>query len=115
MNPLKQFYIDLDEKGWDVKQENDINKALQKVNDKLSELELFNLQRNAEIDRQAFHFNKSPEKRLSFRAAGTRKMEDGSEIPFEWPDIRDFKRKILIIYTKGLKHALIFTQKLNMD
>lgn len=93
MNTLEQFYIDLDENGWDVKQEDDINKALQEVNEELLESKLFDLQRKAEIDRQAFHFNKSPEKRLSFRAAGTRKMEDGSEIPFEWPDINEFKKE----------------------
>jgi len=93
MNALEQFYIDLDQSSWDIKQESDINKILQTVNDKLFEAGLLNVQHLAEIDRQAFHFSKSPEKRLSFRAAGTRKMEDGSEIPFEWPDIREFKKE----------------------
>lgn len=93
MNALEQFYSDLDLRGWDVKQESDINKRLQDVNNTLSELKLLDVQRLAEIDRQAFHFSKSPEKRLSFRAAGTRTMEDGSEIPFEWPDIREFKKE----------------------
>ncbi len=51
------------------------------------------VQHFAEIVRQAFHFSKSPEERLSYRAAGTRKLEDGSEIPFEWPDIRIFKEE----------------------
>jgi len=93
MNALEQFYIDLDQSGWDVKQESEINQTLQKVNDTLFAERLFDLQYFAEIDRQAFHFSKSPEKRLSFRAAGTRKMENGSEIPFEWPDIREFKKE----------------------
>ena len=92
MNALEQFYIDLDQSGWDVKQESDINQTLQKVNETLFTEGLFDVQHLAEIDRQAFHFSKSPEKRLSFRAAGTRTMEDGSEIPFEWPDIREFKK-----------------------
>ncbi len=91
MNALDQFHNDLDHSGWDVKQENDINHALRKVNETLAEAKLPDVQHLAEIDRQAFHFSKSPEKRLSFRAAGTRTMEDGSEIPFEWPDIREFK------------------------
>jgi hypothetical protein len=90
MNALEQFYFDLDQSDWDVKQESDINQALQKVTEALVEAKLGELLHLAEIDRQAFHFSKSPEKRLSFRAAGTRKMEDGSEIPFEWPDIREF-------------------------
>ncbi len=93
MNALEQFYIDLDQSGWDVKQESDINQVLQKVNETLVEAKLLDVQHLAEIDRQAFHFSKSPEKRLSFRAAGTRTMEDGSEIPFEWPDIREFKKE----------------------
>ena len=91
MNALDQFYSDLDLSGWDVKQESDINHALLKVEETLVEAKLLDVQHLAEIDRQSFHFNKSPKKRLSFRAAGTRTMEDGSEIPFEWPDIREFK------------------------
>ncbi|MEA3495955.1 MAG: DUF4209 domain-containing protein [Bacteroidota bacterium] len=93
MNALEQFYCKLDQNGWDVKHESDINQALQKVNESLFEAKLLDVQHLAEIDRQAFHFSKSPEKRLSFRAAGTRTMEDGSEIPFEWPDIREFKKQ----------------------
>jgi hypothetical protein len=93
MNDLEQFYIDLDKNDWDVKKESIINEILQKVNETLLESKLINLQRFAEIDRQAFHFSKSPEKRLSYRVAGTQTMEDGSEIPFEWPDIIAFKKE----------------------
>jgi hypothetical protein len=93
MNALEQFYNKLDQSGWDAKQESDINQTLQKVNETLVESKLMEMQHFAEIDRQAFHFSKSPEKRLSFRAAGTRTMEDGSEIRFEWPDIREFKKE----------------------
>lgn len=93
MNALEQFYLNLDQSGWDVKQESDISQALQEVNKKLLEAGLSDVLHFAEIDRQAFHFSKSPEKHLSFRAAGTRTMEDGSEIPFEWPDIREFKKE----------------------
>lgn len=93
MNALEQFHIDLDKSGWDVKQESEINQKLQKVNDLLFTANLLDVSYNAEIERQTFHFSKSPKERLSFRAAGTRKMEDGSEIPFEWPDIREFKKE----------------------
>ncbi len=93
MNALEQFYIELDQSNWDVKEEGVINEGLQTVNDTLFKQKLFDVQHLAEVDRQAFHFSKSPEKRLSFRAAGTRKKEDGSEIPFEWPDIREFKKE----------------------
>jgi hypothetical protein len=66
MNALEQFYIDLDQSGWDIKQESDINQTLQEVNKKLFEAGLSDVLHFAEIDRQAFHFSKSPEKRLSF-------------------------------------------------
>jgi hypothetical protein len=90
MNALEKFHSDLDQNSWDVKQESDINQALQKVNKELFEAGLLGVLHFAEIDRQAFNFSKSPDERLSFRVAGTSKMEDGSEIPFEWPDIREF-------------------------
>ena len=93
MNALEQFYKDLDESGWDIINKNDINKSLQQVNDILFKETLMDVRYLAEIDRQAFHLNKSPEKRLSSRAGGIRKMQDGSEIPFEWPDIREFKNE----------------------
>lgn len=92
MNALEIFYKDLDINGWDVNQESHINQILQNANDQLISDGLFEIQHLAEIDRQSFHFRKTPEKRLSFRAAGTQKMEDGTEIPFEWPDIREFNK-----------------------
>lgn len=93
MNALEQFYIDLDQSNWDVKQERDINQALIDLEKKLSEEGNIEVLHLAEIDRKAFHFSKLPERGLSFRAEETRKMEDGSEIPFEWPDIREFKKE----------------------
>lgn len=92
MNALEQFHIDLDLSGWDVKQESDINHALQEVNEILSVDGLLNVLQLADIDRQAFHFSKSPEKRLSFRSKGTQRFEDGSEVPFEWPEIKNFNK-----------------------
>lgn len=92
MNALEQFYSELDLSGWDVKQESDINQALQKVNGELIEAKLLDVHHLAEIDRQAFNFSKSPENMLSFRMAGTRTKEDGTKIPFEWPDIREFEK-----------------------
>lgn len=93
MNALEQFHIDLDQSDWDVKQERDINQALINLEKKLSEEGNIELLHLAEIDRKAFHFSESSGRRLSFRGAGTRKMEDGSKISFEWPDIREFKKE----------------------
>ena len=90
MNALELFYKELDESNWDVSQEGDINKALQKINEELLNKGLNSLQHFSEINRQVFFINKTPAKRLSARTFGTSKMEDGREIPFEWPDIRRF-------------------------
>jgi hypothetical protein len=93
MNALEQFHITLDDSFWDVTNENEINSYLQEVNGKLGEKKLYEAQHFAEIDRQAFHFSKTPDQKLSFRASGIQKSEDGSEISFEWPDIRSFKKE----------------------
>ncbi len=93
MNALEQFYIKMDQSDWDIQQESDINQLLQQVNENLLEEKLSDVQHFAEIDRQAFHFNKSPDQRLSFRAAGTRNIENGTKKPFEWLDIREFGKK----------------------
>lgn len=93
MNALEQFHQDLDHRNWDVLQGSDINHALQEVNSKLFEAGLYDLSHFAEVERQAFLLNKLPEKRLSYRIAGLRATEDGSEVPFVWPDIREFKKE----------------------
>jgi hypothetical protein len=90
MNALEEFHLFLDQSGWDVKQESDINSRLKEVSKKLLDERLSDLFRLAEIEREAFHFSKSPERRLSFRFSGIQTMEDGSEIPIEWPDISTF-------------------------
>lgn len=93
MNALEQFYSEFDNSDWDAKQESDINQSLQKVNETLVEAKLLDVHHLAEIDRQVFNFSKSPEGRLSFRTAGTSTREDGTKIPFEWPDIREFEKR----------------------
>ncbi len=90
MNPLEQFHEELDDSSWDVLQEDVINKRLQEINQTFSEAGNNENFRKAETERQAFLFSKSPEKRLSYKIAGTQTMEDGTEVPFEWPRISDF-------------------------
>lgn len=93
MNALQELHKRIDESDWDIAQEDEINKAFQEVNGKLeAEKDAFTL-RHSEVERQAFAFSKSPEKRLSFKLSGTRKLEDGTEIPFEWPDLSTFSEE----------------------
>lgn len=91
MNPLEELHRKIDECTWDVKQEDQFNKAFQEVNGILTEANDNDLLKKAEAERQTFAFTKTPEKGLSFKLAGTKKLEDGSEIPFEWPDIKEWK------------------------
>jgi hypothetical protein len=86
MNPLQELHKAIDESNWDVKQDDQINKAFQDTNKRLESLGEIDLIRKSEIERWVFAFSKDPYKGLSFKIAGTQKLEDGSEVPFEWPD-----------------------------
>jgi len=90
MNALEQLHKIIDESEWDVTNTDDINHAFQEVHDDLSNDKDENSLHFAEIERQAFAFNKSPEKKLSFKFAGDQTLDNGSKIPFEWPDVRTF-------------------------
>jgi len=90
MNPLEESHIKIDRSGWDVKQDDQINKLFQEVNGKLAEANETDLLKKSEAERQTFAFTKTPDKGLSFKMAGTKKLEDGSEVPFEWPDIKEW-------------------------
>ena len=90
MNPLEELHIKIDSSDWDVKQDDQFNKLFQEVNGKLAEANEADLLKKSEAERQTFAFTKTPDKGLSFKMAGTKKLEDGSEVPFEWPDIKEW-------------------------
>lgn len=90
MNPLEELHIKIDQSDWDVKQEDLLNKSFKEVYDKLAEAGEKDLLRKSEVERQSFLFSKTPENGLSYKAAGTKTLEDGSEIPFEFPDIKEW-------------------------
>lgn len=89
MNPLEALHKMIDESGWDYRDKSLINKKFQEVNEALQKLGLRDLLRNSEFERQVFAFNKGTTG-LKPMTGGTKTLEDGSEIPFEWPDIKDF-------------------------
>jgi len=90
MNPLEELHELIDKETWDVKQEDLFNKAFQELNGRLAEANGDDLLRKSEAERQVFAFRKGPEKGLSFKMAGIKKHEDGTEVPFEWPDIKEW-------------------------
>lgn len=93
MNPLEELHIFIDGISWDCKQESLFNEEFQKTNDRIREIDKQDLLRKSEIERQTFAFNKGPKDGLSFKMAGTKTLEDGTEIPFEWPDIREWTKE----------------------
>lgn len=90
MNLLEELHIRIDNEDWDVRQEDLLNKAFQELNEKLAAANENELLRKSEAERQTFAFSKEPEKGLSFKRTGTKKLEDGMEVPFEWPDIKEW-------------------------
>lgn len=86
MDPLEEFHQIIDKSDWDIKQESLINKSFQEINDKLAANNQTDLLRKSEVERWVFLFNKNPEKGLSYKMAGTKKLENGDEVPFVFPD-----------------------------
>lgn len=93
MNELDKLHKEFDNNDWDATNDSEINKAFQLVNEKLIEENDLQVYRHSEIERQAFAFSKSPESRLSYKLAGDKILEDGTTIPYEWPDINTFNEE----------------------
>lgn len=93
MDKIEIFHKDLDKSDWDAEDESEINRRLIEVEETFNSPNNLENLRKAVVERQAFHFSKTPNKKLSFRVAGTQTLEDGKEIPFEWPDIRAFEEQ----------------------
>ena len=90
MNPLEEFYKILDEGTWDLRDIDQIEKLLADLYNKIPEDQKENYRLDFKREQEAFAFSKSPEKRLTFKIAGNRKMTDETEVPFEWPDINEW-------------------------
>lgn len=93
MNALEQFYIDLDNSGWDHHNEDAIITRLKEVQQELYKADLKDEVRLALIEHQVFQFVKTPEKGLSPMLGGNRVTEDGEKVPFVWPDINWFNNE----------------------
>lgn len=88
MNPLEELHIRIDSEPWYVKDRSLLNRLFQEVNDKLDKLGEKGLLHKSDIERQTFALIKNPESKLSGQIFGKRKLEDGTEVDFEWPDIK---------------------------
>ena len=90
MNPLEELHKQIDKSDWDVKQTDDINRAFKEVNEKLKSTGSESLLEQSDLEREAFSFNKSPNKGLSCKLSGDKTLPDGSIVPFQWPDINEW-------------------------
>jgi len=93
MQTLTHLHHSLDNSDWDIEDEPKINELFAAFEERSAEAQDQENLRKALIERQAFLFSKTPDKKLSFRIAGHQTTEDGTEIPYEWPDIRSFHDK----------------------
>lgn len=87
MNPLQELLQQIESEHWDVKDHDRINTSFQGVNDKLYQAGNQDLLALSEKEREAFSFTKTTEG-IKWKIAGTRTLEDGTEEPMEWPDLK---------------------------
>lgn len=99
MNGLEQFYDDLNKSNIDCHSNDWIDSVLQTLAKKQSDEENKRLFELVELEKKAFSIQKSfdiildKEKGtvngLSWMISRTKKSDDGTEIPFYWPDVRN--------------------------
>lgn len=92
-----------------------INKEFQEVIEKLVGVGLNDVAMKADLDRQVFAVRKSFDyidddeqgtaKGLSWQASGIQTLEDGTEMPFYWPDVRNYTQEDFEYFEKRYKEA----------
>src|SRR3954463_9114395 len=87
MNPLEELLQKIEHEQWDVKDHDLINISFQEVNGQLYKAGNHDLLTLSEKEREAFAFTKTTEG-IKWKLAGTKTLEDGTEEPMEWPDIK---------------------------
>jgi hypothetical protein len=92
MNPLEEVHRKIDESDWDAKDDHLFNEIFQETNTKLVESNQAESLHKSEKEREVFAFGKTPDG-LKWKLSGTKTLEDGSEVPFNWPDLDTWKDK----------------------
>ena len=85
MTHLEKLYVKIDESDWDA-YNNSLNKAFQEINEDISTIGDGEQLRKSEVERWTFSFNKNPDTGITCMTAGTKTLENGEEVSFEWPD-----------------------------
>ncbi len=90
MSLLNQVYKKIDESDWDERQKDLILHEFIEVSDEFHKENLEDDLLKSEAERHTFEFNKNPDKGVFFKLRGERKLDDGTIVPFEWPNIREW-------------------------
>lgn len=100
MNALEKYLKKIDESSYDCKDVHTINAEFQQVCTQLYDEGDKDNVAIADLDRQVFSVQKSFDKKpdnekgiingLSWQMSGTQTLEDGSQIPLNWPDVTKF-------------------------
>ncbi|MEA3447148.1 MAG: DUF4209 domain-containing protein [Bacteroidota bacterium] len=103
MNALEKYIKKIDESSYDCKDVHTIDSEFQQVCKQLLEEGKQDIASVADLDRQVFSVQKSFDKKpdnekgiingLSCQKGGTQTLEDGSQVPFYWPDVTKYTKK----------------------
>lgn len=114
-NVFEEYNDKLDSSGYGHSDSYKINSDFQEVIGKLVDAGLNDVAMNAELDRQVFMVRKSfdyaddEEKGtawgLSWQASGVQTLQDGSQIPFYFPDVRNYTQENFEYFEKRYKEA----------
>lgn len=103
MNALEKYLEELDLSGYGHNDSSKINGEFQEIIGNLVDAGLNDVVSKADLDRQVFAVRKSFDyvddeekgtvKGLSWQASGVQPLQDGSESPFYWPDVRSYTQQ----------------------
>lgn len=110
-----EYIVRLDSSGYEHSDFYTINSEFQEVIGKLMDEGLNDVAAKADLDRQVFATRKSFDyvddeergtlKGLSWQTSGVQNLENGSEIPFYWPNVRSFTQEDFEYFEKRYKDS----------
>lgn len=115
MNALEEYLEELDFSGYGHNDSSKINGEFQEIIGKLVDIGLNDVALKADLDLQVFAVRKSFDyindedkgtvKGLSWQASGVQALQDGSERPFYWPDVRNYTEQDFEYFEERYKNS----------
>lgn len=114
-NGYEEYIEKLDSSEYGQNDSHKVNDEFQEIIGKLVDAGLNDVAMKADLDRQVFAVRKSFDyvddeergtaKGLSWQVSGIQTLEDGTEIPFYWPDVRNYAQEDFEYFEKRYKEA----------